>query len=286
VVPVKEYKTIEIARLIGIHPNTVRLYEDIEFISKPDRKPNGYRVFTDVHLEQIKLVRLALRGEVLQNGLRKEAIKIIKTSALGDYNAAIENTECYLAHLRQEYLNAEEALASVGALTNGEQAVGTFSFTRKEAADYLGVTIDSIRNWELNGLVSIPRRDNGFRIYTEKEIRILKIIRTLRCTNYSLMSILRMLNSFYTDDSTDLADQHRRLRGREQPDHRPGDPDARADFEVPAPGGLRARAAGGMRAGTASTSPPGGHAGGWSGGGSWATGAAGVCEEVKEPKRD
>jgi DNA-binding transcriptional MerR regulator len=205
-VPVKEYKTIEIARLIGIHPNTVRLYEDIEFISKPDRKPNGYRVFTDVHLEQIKLVRLALRGEVLQNGLRKEAIKIIKTSALGDYNAAIEYTECYLAHLKQEYFNAEEALDSVRALTNGEQAVGNFNFTRKEAADYLGVTIDSIRNWELNGLVSIPRGDNGYRIYTEKEIRILKIIRTLRCTNYSLMSILRMLNSFYTDDSTDLTE--------------------------------------------------------------------------------
>ena len=60
------YRTAEVAKIIGIHPNTVRLYEKLGFIPKPERKSNGYRVFTDFHIEQFKLSRIALQVEVLQ----------------------------------------------------------------------------------------------------------------------------------------------------------------------------------------------------------------------------
>ena len=83
------YKTSEIAHSIGIHPNTVRLYEKLELIPKPKRMANGYRVFTDFHMEQIKFARMALKIEVLQNGLRKQAIVIIKTSSSGNFDKAI-----------------------------------------------------------------------------------------------------------------------------------------------------------------------------------------------------
>ena len=84
------YKTIDIARIIGIHVNTVRLYEKCGLIPKPERLENGYRVFTDLHIEQFKLARAALQVEVLQNGLRKQAVDIIKVSALGNYEKAME----------------------------------------------------------------------------------------------------------------------------------------------------------------------------------------------------
>ena len=45
------YKTSEVAKLIGIHPNTVRLYENAGLISKPERQSNGYRIFTDLNIE-------------------------------------------------------------------------------------------------------------------------------------------------------------------------------------------------------------------------------------------
>lgn len=35
------YKTSEIAHRFGIHPNTVRLYEELELIPKPERKWRG-----------------------------------------------------------------------------------------------------------------------------------------------------------------------------------------------------------------------------------------------------
>ena len=78
------YRTSEIAKIIGIHPNTVRLYEELELIPKPDRMPNGYRVFTDLHIEQFRLARLAFQVEVLQNGLRKKIVQYRRIALLSE----------------------------------------------------------------------------------------------------------------------------------------------------------------------------------------------------------
>ena len=107
----KVYSTSEVAKLIGIHPNTVRLYEELNLISKPERKSNGYRVFTQQHIEQFRVARLAFEVEVLQSGLRKQAVTIIKTSAENNFSEAIKLTQDYLEQVRGEKQNAEEAIS-------------------------------------------------------------------------------------------------------------------------------------------------------------------------------
>jgi len=199
------YKTAEIAHSIGIHPNTVRLYEELELISKPKRKANGYRVFTDFHIEQFKLARTALKVEVLQNGLRKQAIDIIKTSATGNFDKAIHLTDHYLQQIKREQKNAEDAITIAKKLLSGEnQETDSALLTRKETADRLQITIDALRNWEMNGLLTVKRKQNGYRVYTDEDIRRLKIIRALRCANYSLAAILRMLNALSDDLEADI----------------------------------------------------------------------------------
>lgn len=59
------YTTAEIAKIIGIHPNTVRFYEDMQLITRPKRKDNGYRIFTDLHIYQFKIARMAFQIELL-----------------------------------------------------------------------------------------------------------------------------------------------------------------------------------------------------------------------------
>jgi DNA-binding transcriptional MerR regulator len=199
------YKTSEIAHSIGIHPNTVRLYEELGLIPKPERTLTGYRVFTDFHMEQIKFARIALKVEVLQNGLRGQAIAIIKTSAAGNFNKAISLTGHYLLQIRNEQKNAEEAISITERLLSGNcQETGTMFLTRKETADYLHVSMDVLRNWEMNGLLTIKRKQNGYRVYTDEDIRRLKIIRSLRCANYSLSAILRMLNTLSRNPDADI----------------------------------------------------------------------------------
>ncbi len=41
-------------------------------------------------------------------------------------------------------------------------------------------------------------------MYTDEDIRRFKIIRTLRCSNYSLSAILRMLNTLDNDCAADI----------------------------------------------------------------------------------
>ena len=201
------YKTIDIARIIGIHVNTVRLYEKCGLIPKPERLSNGYRVFTDLHIEQFKLARAALQVEVLQNGLRRQAVDIIKVSASGDYEKAMELTRRYIAQIDIEKANAEEAIRIIHSILSGinERTVGVQrTYRRKEAADVLGVTIDTLRTWEMNGLFTIRRTENRYRVYTEEDILRLKIIRSLRCANYSLSAILRMLRALSDDPGANI----------------------------------------------------------------------------------
>ena len=200
----KTYKTSEVAKLIEIHPNTVRMYEDLELISKPIRKGNGYRVFTDLHIYQLKLARKAFEVEVLQNGLRKKAIAIVKMSAKQDFDEAIVLTKEYIKSIKKEIDNANEAVDIAGKLMNRLNYEKDFNLKRKEASELLGISMDTLRNWEMNGLVNIKRKQNGYRIYTYEDIQRLKVIRSLKCGNYSLSAILRMLNKLSEHNEADI----------------------------------------------------------------------------------
>lgn len=201
----RTYKTSEIAKRVGVHPNTVRLYEKLKLIPEATRLSNGYRVFTDYHIEQFKLARIAFEVEVLQNGLRKKIIKVVKLSAQGEFEEAINCTNEYINQIKQEQKNAEEAIDISRKILSGiDIEENDISFTRKQAADYLNVTIDTLRNWERNGLHIVKRKQNGYRVYTESDINRLKIIRTLRCANYSLSAILRMMNAILESKEIDI----------------------------------------------------------------------------------
>lgn len=56
----------------------------------------------------------------------------------------------------------------------------------------------------MNGLLSIKRRANGYRVYTNADIQRLKIIRALRCANYSLEAILRLLQKLAQNPTADI----------------------------------------------------------------------------------
>ncbi|AFS77461.1 MerR family transcriptional regulator [Gottschalkia acidurici 9a] len=199
------YRTSEIAKIIGIHPNTVRLYERLNLISKPERQSNGYRIFTDLHLEQFKLARTALKVEILQNGLRKKVIDIIKASANKNFDKSIILAKSYLQQIKTEQKNAEEAIEIVTkVLSKTNQRTNKLYLTRKETANYLQISIDTLRNWEMNGLLTVKRKHNGYRVYTDKDIDQLKIIRSLRCANYSLSAILRMLGALSNNSKVDI----------------------------------------------------------------------------------
>lgn len=200
----KIYSTSEIAKIIGIHPNTVRLYEKIGFIYPPKRKENTYRIFTDEHIDQIKVLRLALKSELIQNGLRKQAIRIIEETAHKNYQKAIEEAYKYIDKLDYEEQKGIEAIEIARKILEGSFKIDTSEYTRKEISENLDISIDTLRNWEMNGLLDVKRGENGYRKYNNENIKYLKIIRTLRFGNYSLTAILRFINDLRDKANIDI----------------------------------------------------------------------------------
>ena len=187
------YSTSQIAKIVGLHPNTVRMYEEWGLIAKPMRKANGYRVYNDIHIRQFQLARKALQIEILQAGLRRQIIEAVKLSAAYQFDEAIELATEYIRTAKREKENAKEAAEICELLYRQQPEIDGVLYKRAQAAKELDLTIDTIRNWEMNGLLTVKRKKNGYRVYDSNDIKRLKIIRSLRCANYSLSAILRMI---------------------------------------------------------------------------------------------
>ena len=193
---INTYSTGRIAKIVGLHPNTVRKYEEWGLIHKHERKPNGYRIYNDIHILQFRLAKKAFQIVIMQSGLRERIVKVVKLSAEYRFDEAIELAEEYIEVARQEIENAKEAAKICETLYRQPSQNDGIVYKRSQAAKELGLTIDTIRNWEMKGLLTVKRKENGYRVYDSKDINRLKIIRSLRCANYSLSAILRMLNRY------------------------------------------------------------------------------------------
>ncbi len=191
-------RTSEIAQAVGAHPNTVRLYEVWGFLPPIPRSPAGYRLYTEAHLDQMRLARLALNSNWPGKNVRDSAVKLVRQAASGDLGGALEAAYRHLALVQAERAQAK---AAADLLERWAQGAATDATTEpmqiRPAAKLLGVSTDMLRNWERNGLIQIPRHPrNGYRLYGAAELGRLRVIRTLLRAGYSTMSILRMLLQF------------------------------------------------------------------------------------------
>jgi len=202
----KPLRTSDIARAAGIHPNTVRNYEELGYLPRPVRGPNGYRQFTQRHLDQARLAVAFLRFAWLGETFQQLAQETVLCSAVGDFAAARASAASLLAQVVEERKRAERAaeLLAEWATSEAPGAQAPEGMSIKEAAAYLNVTAHTLRNWDRNRLVTVPRDPvSGYRSYGPVELRRLMVIRALRRARYNLMSILNMFRQLEADPGTD-----------------------------------------------------------------------------------
>ncbi len=188
-------RTSDLSQAVGVHPNTVRLYEEWGFLPPIPRSPKGYRLFTEAHLDQLPLARLALNDDWPGRNIRRSALKLVRQAASGDLTTALEQAQQHLALVQTEQAQAEAAAEFLERWAQGavaEAAIDPLSIG--QTAELLAVTIDTLRHWERNGLLTVPRDpQNGYRRYGLVEINRLRVIRLLLRAGYSTMAVLRML---------------------------------------------------------------------------------------------
>lgn len=197
--------TAEVAAAAGVHPNTVRLYEEWGYLPPIPRSRSGYRQFTEAHVAQMKLARLALQWPY--PGGKEPVAELVRRAAEGDFGRALELAYGYLANVRAELVRAEAAAAFLEEWAAGQVMDRVEApLTIGEAAARLDVTRDMLRNWDRNGLLEVPRDpENGYRQYGSRELGRARVIRMLRQAGYSVMAILRMLLAFDAGREGNLA---------------------------------------------------------------------------------
>jgi DNA-binding transcriptional MerR regulator len=163
-------------------------------------------MFSETHLEQVKLIRLLMNFTWMGGEIRKTAYEIVHNGAEGNLGGALE-----IAYRLRVLIQAERAQAEAAAdfLENWAQgsAIESKDKPRRigEVAKLLNVSTDRLRNWERNNLIEVPRNPlNGYRFYRTREIGRLRVIRTLSQARYSQMAILRMLMRLDRGETEDL----------------------------------------------------------------------------------
>lgn len=201
---IRYLRTSTIAKELGVHVNTIRLYEEWGYLPPIPRGENGYRQYTQMHFEQARLAHLTVRWPYV--GDKTLLINLVKNAAIGDLGMAMELAYRYLAQVRMERTYAEAAIeflerwAAGHLIDTPRQRVHI-----RKAAEHLNVTVDMLRNWERNGLIDVPRDpSNQYRLYGTAEFGRLRVIRTLVKSGYSLMAVLRMLIQFDTGKTDNL----------------------------------------------------------------------------------
>jgi DNA-binding transcriptional MerR regulator len=152
------------------------------------------------------LARIALEIPIVQNSLRKTIVSVIKSSALKDFDKGLKLINIYIQTIQNEIDLADEAVTITKELLSGLSPKNHIYLKRKEVSDQLQISMDTLRNWEMNGLLNIKRRENGYRVYNDVDIQKLKIIRTLRFANYSLSAILRMMHALSKGEISNIAE--------------------------------------------------------------------------------
>lgn len=203
------FRTSDLARAVGIHPNTVMRYIEWGLIPPVERTPAGYRIFTQRHLDCLRLARMVYSSYYPGKALRASATDMIESAVADDWSGAVDQAR---QHMTTVDIEIERAEYTVKLLENWANRAGitaldqqSQTFTIGQACEKLDVTHDVLRNWERNGLISIPRNpDNGYRCIGEAELERLRIIRLLSRAGYSMMAMLRMFIQFDRGDTRNL----------------------------------------------------------------------------------
>lgn len=194
------YRVGELSRATGVKEGTIRFYETCGFLETVERMPNRYRIYTEHHLYQVKICRLVFGGFVNRR-LRKVSMKLI--DAAKEWNLdAYEIAASGYQRAIQEDIERTRRVVEIAVDTTRFWEGSELRYTKKQAAELVGVTEESVRNWERNGLLPQGLLYQK-RYYSQESLNRMYVIRLLLDTGYSIMAIFQFLQKM---DSGEYAD--------------------------------------------------------------------------------
>lgn len=197
------YYIKEISGITGVKAGTIRFYEKCGFLEPVERMSNQYRIFNEHHVYQVRICSLVFGGFVNKR-LRKISVAVIKAAKTWDLDAYDRATHDYRQAIIHDIIRTTKAIAIVSGQNDSGENDKT-EYSKREAAELIGVTPETIRNWERNRLLA-QQPQYSHRIYRADEIGQMYVIRFLLDTGYSCMAILRFLTQYSMGEKQKAAD--------------------------------------------------------------------------------
>lgn len=177
-------RPVDLAREHGLSAQAVRNYERDGILPAARRTPNGYRVYTDLHVVALR-AHVAL---VVAHGHATGA-EVMRAVDRNDREAALRAIDGSHLRLLRDRETLDTVEAAVGSLTRAAEAdrpdrpiaVGAL-------AHRLGVVPATLRAWERAGVL-VPEREGGSRRYSSDDVRDAELAHLLRRGGYPLAHI-------------------------------------------------------------------------------------------------
>jgi DNA-binding transcriptional MerR regulator len=190
-----QLRPIDLARAAGLGVTQIRTYEQLGFLPPAERAANGYRRYTQDHLEALRVARILINGYGWQN-----ALEIMRLVHLGEHTAAFASVNARHAALDLQRTRIGSALAAIDVALRRPSTDAATSRAKprvriKEAARTVGVRPSAVRFWEQQGLLR-PEREasTDYRLYDAEQLHRLNVIALLRDVGYQFDAIREVLD--------------------------------------------------------------------------------------------
>ena len=187
------YRIGELSRITGVKEGTIRFYEQCGFVGPVERTSNNYRLYHRWHIYQIRVCRLVFGGFVNRR-LRRESRKVLDASARWDLEAYGQAAANYQRAVEEDIEGTKKAI-SICMQQMSQEAVEDRCCPKKQAAAMVGVTPETIRNWERNDLLG-QHEPYRKRFYNQALLNRMYVIRLLLDTGYSMMAIRSFMQEY------------------------------------------------------------------------------------------
>ncbi|MFJ3903804.1 TioE family transcriptional regulator [Streptomyces sp. NPDC090025] len=214
----RRLRPVDLARAHGLSTQAVRNYEEAGILPPADRTAHGYRVYTPLHAQALRVFLALLPGHG-----HATATAIMRAVHAGDADGAyglIDDSHVQLLDDRRTLRAVAGALRELAPEPGADAAASPGATFIGPLARRLGVRPATLRAWERAGLVR-PRRDpaTGYRVFDAADVRDARLARQLRRGGHPLERIAPLIEQVRTAGGVapleaTLADWRARLTAR------------------------------------------------------------------------
>ncbi|QYR22261.1 MerR family transcriptional regulator [Paenibacillus sp. sptzw28] len=194
------YTPKQIAKRLSVSTTTLRRYEELDLVPDVPRTASKRRCYTSFHVQAFVALRALIKGydipvvydvmRLLKKGHIEQALWVVN---LQQYNIQTEKQRIreVIGLIRKTDFSRYRNI-----LITEEMSIG-------EVAAIAGVNTSAIRHWEKERLIRSERNpENGYRVFTQRELKKIIIISSLRKTVYSIERMKPLLEALETQDLT------------------------------------------------------------------------------------